>query len=180
MVRMTLIAATLALTGCASTTTQFAGYGGVETKTDPFSGFTFTETGKGFIYCPASESTFCNPGFSMSFRTFTYRPNVIVAKVSYRDYENLTNLALNIDDDYVTLKPVDQRTELTRVDGLREASRRYELPIELVNRMLAAQKVLVRVEMLNNKVSGTGDFNRPVTGGASAKDLLVALLAKSG
>lgn len=175
--------AALALLGCASAGTKdLAGYGGISERTDAFSGARLVETGNGHVFCAQGENLFCMTGYSMAFTWKSNLPDKIIVTVTYRDYENLTALDLNIDGQIVSIAPADGMTEFSRPSGYAASAKsyqRYLISLDAAKMLASAQKVMVRVNFLNNRTATPGEFTRPTAPGQpSARELLIALLAK--
>ncbi|MDB5977312.1 MAG: hypothetical protein JWR07_4072 [Nevskia sp.] len=169
-----MVLALACVSGCASVHQRdyVTGFGGMESKTDTFSGAAVKDTGKGFLVCAGLEGRFCLSGYSMSFHWSAETPNIIVVSAAANDARPVVNLEINNNHVISQLKS-------NPASGAAAAGK-FQLTLAEANSLLASQYVLIRATLSDGKVPPSTDFNRhmPGPGQVTAKDMLSELVSQ--
>lgn len=172
-----LFAVLLAITLCGCARPQ--GVGGLYDLVDTSSGDRVLSTGKGYIHCQHDDGQPCALSWMLAFSWSSAAPDFVAVDVVDATAEGIAGLELNLDGRASSLSSMDGATGFSSAGPFAgdspQSHRRFFLPLQTARRLLAAQKALVRVEYLGDKVSA-GDFNQAADGGqAAARELLLRL-----
>ena len=90
-------------------------------------------------------------------------PEVFALEVVYFGVAGIESVQVNVDGEIIELEPASALTDFDHPHGRVESGRRFVVPLEFVDRMMEAERVVFRVGLGGTRAEGIFSTNAPTT-----------------